>query len=157
MTSANNIQTCKSHVTSNHTCEQRQFRCLSRKRLLQATKSQSNFLFTANFIFFENTLLLILKERDFLLKFSNPHEPYFYLHTIYFFSFQFLLDQIFLYIVSFKRFYFRLWFTTFTPLLLLSKLLLNIKFKRLSDINQKLYTCQSFVNATYIVKQPKKS
>lgn len=69
MTSANNIQMCKSHVTHNHTCEQRQFRCLSRKRLLQATKSQSNFLYfilyTANIIFFENTLLVMLKERDF--------------------------------------------------------------------------------------------
>ena len=97
MTSANNIQTCTITCYCNHTCEQRQFRCLSRERLLQATKSQSNFLFyTAQFHFFFKYFITNFERTRFLLKFSNPHEPNFYLHSIYFFSFQFLLDQIFL-------------------------------------------------------------
>lgn len=85
--------------------------------------------------FFWKYFISNVERTRFLLKFSNPHEPYFYPHTIYFFSFQFLLDQIFLYIVSFKRFYFRLWFTSFTPLLYYYLITKNINYKTLSIKN----------------------
>ena len=120
MTSANNIQMCTITCYCNHTCEQRQFRCLSRKRLLQATKSQSNFLF----VYYTNSFFLIVKKvlyysvkrTRFLFKFSNTHECFFLppFNLFFFLSiFIFCRVKYFLhYIIQTILFYLR--FKTFT-------------------------------------------
>ena len=91
MTSANNIQTCTITCYCNQTCEQRQFRCLSRERLLQATKSQSNFLFVyytnSFFLIVKRYFISLLKERDFCSNFPT-------LTNVFFTSIQFIFFLI---------------------------------------------------------------